>query len=66
MEIKYKTFGRTELALLYFPTLTPAAAWRKLHQWLLLQPSLAHFANMPTRTFSPAQVALIFQHIGEP
>ena len=66
MEIKSRTFGRTELAQLYFPLLTPAAAWRKLQLWLLLQPSLNHLACLRSRTFTPAQVKLIFEGLGEP
>lgn len=66
MERQRKVYGRTELAQLYFPHYAPQAAWRKLRQWLAMQPSLQHLANLPSRTFTPAQVELIFQYIGEP
>ena len=35
-----RTYGRTELALLYSPHLCPDAAFRKLRQWIDLYPGL--------------------------
>ena len=61
-----RTYGRTELAKCYFPHLTPDAAWHKLRSWLRENPSLAHLYMKRTRTFTPAEVSLIFSELGEP
>ena len=72
MEIfKIRTYGRTELAQLYCPALCPQAAFRKLNQWIEFQPTLRHelHALVPSdrvRTYTPAQVRLIVEALGEP
>ena len=66
MEAKVKSYGRTELAQLYFPQLTTDGAWHKLRSWLHLNPRLEHFYASRRRTFTPAEVALIFTELGEP
>ena len=63
---KVKTFGRTELAQQYFPKLCPEAAWHKLRQWITINPALSHLRELRRRTFTPAEVQLIFSEIGEP
>ena len=66
METIIKTFGRTELATHYFPTMNPDAAWHKLRSWFKINPRLSHFYNSRRRSFSPAEVALIYSELGEP
>ena len=61
-----RTFGRTELALVYFPQLCPEAAWHKLRSWLMFTPRLAHLCELRRRTFTPAEVQLIYAELGEP
>lgn len=63
-----KSYGRQELALRYFPAMTPDAAWRKLRRWLDVNPRLRHLARPKTasRTFTPRQVRLIVEELGEP
>ena len=61
-----KTYGRSELAQLYFPTLLQKSAWQKLKSWLSLNPALRSLANLPRRTFTPAEVQLIYNQLGEP
>ena len=61
-----KTFGRSELAQLYFPQLQQKSAWQKLRQWLSINPRLRQLAVLPRRTFTPAEVALIYTELGEP
>lgn len=66
-----KSFGRTELALLYCPDITPGRAWRKLQQWIALYPGLTeqlrqHGYTGKSRSFTPAQVGLIIEALGEP
>ena len=61
-----KTYGRSELAKLYFPTLLQKSAWQKLKSWLMLNPALRSLANLPRRPFTPAEVQLIYAQLGEP
>ncbi len=68
---KSTTYGRTELAQMYFPGLTPGAAWRKLRSWIALcRPLGAELRRLGydgrRRTFTPAEAAAIFAYIGEP
>ena len=66
-----RSYGRTELALLYNPCLTPKAAYRKLAAWIDHYPGLAgHLAELGTlpgsRSYTPAQVREIVGALGEP
>ena len=69
--MKIKTYGKGELAQLYCPNITTAAARKKLMQWIHLYPNLmdnlhrAGFSDA-TRSFTPAQVRLIVAALGEP
>lgn len=68
---KIRTYGRTELAQLYCPNMTSRAAFRKLMQWIDLYPQLnqqlaAHGYMPHQRTYTPAQVRLIVDALGEP
>lgn len=66
-----RTYGRTELALLYSPHLCPDAAFRKLRQWIDLYPGLRENlllqgGSAHSRSYTPAQVGLIVAALGEP
>ena len=61
-----RVFGRTELALQYFPRLCPEAAWHKLRQWIAINPRLSHLRELRRCTFTPAEVDLIYTELGEP
>lgn len=68
---KIRAYGRTELAQMYSPHLSPNAAWRKLKQWIDLYPGLAlHLCEMGCsknmRTWPPSAVRLIVEALGEP
>lgn len=63
--------GFTELAVRYNPHTTVKTARRILRQWItinrLLQDELAATGYSPTlRILTPAQVAMIYRHLGEP
>ena len=60
------SFGRTELAQKYFPKLCPEAAWHKLRSWLKINPRLEFLYELRRRTFTPAEVQLIYSQLGEP
>ena len=66
MEKIIKTFGRSELAQQYFPTLKAMSAWKNLKSWLSINPRLRHLADITRRTFTPAEVTLIYAELGEP
>ena len=61
-----RSYGRTELAQQYFPKLCPEAAWHKLRQWITINPVLSHLRELRRRTFTPAEVQLIYAELGEP
>ena len=61
-----RTFGRTELAALYFPYIQPHTAWQKLRGLLADDPALEHLTRLRRRTFLPAEVNIIYQHLGRP
>jgi hypothetical protein len=69
--MKIRTYGKGELAQLYCPNITTAAARKKLMLWINLYPNLmdalhqAGFSDS-TRSFTPAQVKLIVDALGEP
>lgn len=67
---RIRAYGRQELALLYNPNITPEAAYRKLQRWIDYAPGLRERLDMAGsnkgRTWTPAQVALIVEAIGEP
>lgn len=66
-----RSYGRTQLAMIYFPDMCRDAAYRKLKSWITgckgLVEALAKVGYCGhKRTFTPAQVALIFEYLGEP
>ena len=66
-----RTYGRTELAQIYCPNLCPEAAFRKLKHWIDLCPGLrdglsALGGSPRSRSYTPAQVKLIVELLGEP
>ena len=63
---KVKSYGRTELAQLYFPAICPRAAWAKLRLYMMDDPRLSHLLTSKRRTFLPIEVALIFDTLGMP
>lgn len=71
MTFKVHAYGRTELAQLYCPTVAPETAWRKLRAMIRLTPGLydrlsATGYTPHIRSFTPKQVSIIVDAIGEP
>ena len=62
----FKVYGRTELALQYFPHLKPHSAWLKLRSLLTDDPTTVSLARQSRRTFMPAEVSLIYRSLGRP
>ena len=66
-----RAYGRQELACLYFPESSPRSAWRRLKGWIMLNPrlrsGLAPEGRMSLlRSFTPREVELITEELGEP
>ena len=66
-----RTYGRTELAQLYYPTYTSTSAWRALRHELELCKPLARELRAQgyvttQRHFTPRQVRTITQYLGTP
>ncbi len=60
-----------ELAQIYCHTIMPESAWKKFRRWMQLYPGLmesltAISYNEHSRSFTPAQVRLIVDALGEP
>lgn len=66
-----KVYGHQELALLYFPHVLPASASTQLTRWIRRDPSLlaalkATGYRKGIRIYTPLQVRMIVDHMGEP
>ena len=66
MEHSSKSFGRMELAQLYFPYILPRSAWQKLKSLLVEDPALKHLVTLKRRSFLPLEVNIIYQKLGHP
>ena len=62
----FAALGRSELAQRYFPSMLQKPAWQKLKSWLQVNPRLTHLAHLSRRTFTPAELTLIYAELGEP
>ena len=65
-KLNVQSLGRTQLAQMYFPYIQPKSAWEKLRSLLQEDPDLAHLTKPRRRTFLPAEVNIIYQHLGQP
>ena len=65
-KLNVQSLGRTQLAQMYFPYIQPKSAWEKLRALLLEDPDLAYLTKLRRRTFLPAEVNIIYQHLGQP
>lgn len=66
-----KTYSKQELAMLYFPDAEPMCARKHLWRWICNCPQLVDRLNESrlsarSKIFTPRQVALIFDYLGEP
>ena len=71
LTMKLRTYGKSELALLYQPNCNPESAIRTLNRWIsgcpLLMEELRALHYQPRRhTFLPREVEAILKHLGEP
>ena len=66
MNREVKTYGRMELAVMYFPAIAPRSAWRRMKDLLRESSTTAELAELTRRVFMPAEVSLIFKTFGMP
>ena len=62
---RIKSYGKSELAMKYFPDSTKQTALKKFRFWLNLNPRLRHLLRIG-KSCTPKQVQLIVNEIGEP
>ena len=66
-----KAYGKSELAMMYFPESNPHVALNRLNSWIHrcipLKEALANcYQNNSAKYFSPKAVRLIIAYLGEP
>lgn len=61
-----RAYGKSELAMMYFPDLTKETAMKKFRFWLSLNPRLKKLVSKKIRSYTPKQVRLITEEFGEP
>ncbi len=66
MQQNHCTYKRSELAMRYFPDLKPMSAWEKFKDWMNTNPRLRPLLSLSRRTYTPAEVKLIYDILGEP
>ena len=71
-KFEIREYGRTELAQMYSPDISPESAWKKLKGWMAFHPILPMvlaslgYRGDRQRSFTPAQVKAIAEALGEP
>lgn len=70
-EFEIREYGRMELASMYCRSILPESAWKKMKMWIRISPGLlerlsATGYNEHIRSFTPAQVRMIVEALGEP
>lgn len=61
-----RAYGKSELAMLYFPKHTPEAAMRLFRNWLNINPRLCRIISRSRKYYTPKQVRQIIEEVGEP
>ncbi len=70
-DMRIRPYSKSELARAYAPEITPQAALNRLAHWIKLNQALTEALQQTgyyprQRLFTARQVALIFEHLGEP
>lgn len=68
---KNRIYGHQELAQLYFPHVLPKSASSQLTRWIERDEELSEALHRAghrkrTRLYTPLQVAILIEHLGEP
>ncbi len=69
--MKIRSYSKQELAMLYFPDLSPHAAVSRLRRWIRRNPELNHAletsaAGKNAKFYTRRQVELIVEYLCEP
>lgn len=70
-KFQYRSYGKGELATLYFPNIQQQSAVDQFNEWIATAPGLkerllATGMNPRSRHYTPAQVRLILEVLDEP
>ena len=65
-EFKIHAYGKSELAMMYFPGDSKKVALTKFRLWLLRNKKLRGFVSRETKFFTPKQVRIIVDELGDP
>ena len=65
-EFEIRSYGKSELAMLYAPELTESGARSRLRRWLSVNPRLRYLLKGKSKTYTPRQVQKIVDELGEP
>ena len=65
-EFKVHAYGKSELAMMYFPGNSKKVALTKFRLWLLRNKRLKGFVSRESKFFTPKQVEIILEELGEP
>jgi len=61
-----RAYGKSELAMMYFPNSSKETAMKKMKYWLNLNPNLRNLKPLRAKFYTPKQVQLIVEELGEP
>lgn len=61
-----RAYGKSELAMLYRNDLCKKSALKSLKTWLEANPRLAYLSKTKAHSFTPKQVKMIVEEVGEP
>ena len=61
-----RTYGKAELAMLYYPKSTKEAAMESFRHELQINPRLRHLISRNRHVYWPKQVRMIIEELGEP
>ena len=65
-EFRIRAYGKSELAMMYFPGDNKKIALTKFRLWLLRNKKLRGFVSRDSKYFTPKQVRIIVDELGEP
>ena len=61
-----RTYGKSELAMIYFPKLSPQSAVQQLRKWVVANPRLNNMISPSAHLLMPNQVQAIIEECGPP
>ena len=65
-EFRLRTYKKNELAMMYFPDVSKAAASRNFRRWIRNCPPMMKELDENRQYLLKAEVAVIVKHLGEP